>query len=419
MSPINPVTDADAPLNPYELLDAIPDCLTLISADGTICYLNAAWQRLLGSETMASSGLTVGGNYLGSYQSAMSLGATACLRLTEHIQRVLDGIDAQTFLDLPYTLAGTNGWLSLNIVPYMLETERGALIQQRILARPEATKRSLDRDQDLLHALMESMPEQIYFKDTEGRFLRINQVQANALGVSHPDDAIGTRDNDYYVNEICEEARQDELRIIATGQPLIDKTEGQTLYNDETKTSSERWVSTTKAPIFDRDGTVIGIVGITRNITVRKQAEDVLRQSIVQEQTIRAQAATLKELSTPVIPINDDVLIMPLIGELDSQRVEQMQSVLLDSLQAQHAAVVILDLTGVPQVDTQVASALIQAAQAVRLLGAEAVLTGIRPELAQTIIGLGIDLRAFATQSNLQQGIAYATSRTRRAAQWR
>ncbi|HEY0734980.1 MAG TPA: PAS domain S-box protein [Herpetosiphonaceae bacterium] len=151
---------------------------------------------------------------------------------------------------------------------------------------------------------------------------------------------------------------------------------------------------------------VQGAVCTVRDITERRKAEEALRRSIVQEETIRAQAAILAELSTPLIPISDQVVVMPLIGSVDSQRAQQVLESLLQGIASMRAEIAILDITGVPVVDTQVANALIQAAQAVKLLGAQVILTGIRPEVAQTLVGLDINLRDIMTHSTLQSGIA-------------
>jgi rsbT co-antagonist protein RsbR len=150
---------------------------------------------------------------------------------------------------------------------------------------------------------------------------------------------------------------------------------------------------------------------VVENITERKRAEEMLRQSITQEETIRAQEAALAELSTPLIPISDQVMVMPLIGAVDSRRAQQVLEALLEGVASSRALVAILDITGVPVVDTQVANALLRAAQAVKLLGAQVVLTGIRPEVAQTLVGLGADLSGIVTCGSLQSGIAYANSR--------
>lgn len=148
-------------------------------------------------------------------------------------------------------------------------------------------------------------------------------------------------------------------------------------------------------------------IGIAHDLTERKRvAEEYAR---LQERIINAQAATLAELSTPLIPISDNVVVMPLIGAINSERARQVLETLLHGIERSRVRVAILDITGVPLVDTQVAKSLIDAAQAVRLLGARIVLTGIRPEVAQTLVGLGVDLGGIVTHSTLQSGIAYAT----------
>lgn len=146
---------------------------------------------------------------------------------------------------------------------------------------------------------------------------------------------------------------------------------------------------------------------LMREVTEQKQME--FERERLQEDVIRMQAAALAELSTPLIPINDRVVVMPLIGAVDSRRVQQVIDTLLDGVSRTRVTTAILDITGVPVVDTQVANGLVRAAQAVRLLGARVVLTGIRPEVAQTLVGLGADLNGVVTRSTLQSGIAYAT----------
>ncbi|MGQ9925892.1 MAG: STAS domain-containing protein [Chloroflexaceae bacterium] len=127
-----------------------------------------------------------------------------------------------------------------------------------------------------------------------------------------------------------------------------------------------------------------------------------------EEHVLAAQRDALRELSTPLIPITDDVVIMPLIGTIDSGRAQLVMETLLDGVAQRQARLVILDITGVPVVDSQVAQALIQAAQAVKLLGARVMLTGIQPQIAQTLVHLGVDLSGIQTQSSLQAGIAAA-----------
>jgi rsbT co-antagonist protein RsbR len=114
---------------------------------------------------------------------------------------------------------------------------------------------------------------------------------------------------------------------------------------------------------------------------------------------------SLRALSCPVVPVLDGVLVMPLIGQIDDERAALLLSTLLDAVQEQRAHTVFLDITGVPMVDTQVAQTLMQVASTVQLLGARAQLVGLRPEVAQTIVGLGLDLTALRTFTDLRSGI--------------
>ena len=122
--------------------------------------------------------------------------------------------------------------------------------------------------------------------------------------------------------------------------------------------------------------------------------------------------ATLDELSTPLIPLTDDILIMPLIGTIDSRRSQQIIEALLHGVSDHQASSVIVDITGVATVDTSVANGILHAAQAVRLLGTVVILTGIRPDVVQTLVSLGVELQGIVTQGTLQAGIAYATQHT-------
>ncbi len=145
---------------------------------------------------------------------------------------------------------------------------------------------------------------------------------------------------------------------------------------------------------------------IVRDISERRQAE--AERARLQQAVINAQAAALEELATPLIPISEHTVIMPLIGSVDTQRAQQIMTVLLEGVEKSNARIAILDITGLPVVDTAVAHAIIQSAQAVQLLGAQVVITGIRPDVASTLVALGVDLRHLIIRGTLQDGIVYA-----------
>jgi len=112
-------------------------------------------------------------------------------------------------------------------------------------------------------------------------------------------------------------------------------------------------------------------------------------------------------MSVPVLPVSANAIVIPLIGALDSQRLQMIQEQALQAIERSTTRFVLLDITGVPVVDTHVTQGLLSIVQAARLLGAQVVLVGVRPEVAQTIVTLGLDLRGMLTRQSLQDGIAY------------
>ena len=130
------------------------------------------------------------------------------------------------------------------------------------------------------------------------------------------------------------------------------------------------------------------------------------------EEIIADQAEAMLELSTPVIRLWEGVIAVPLIGTLDSARTQLVMEKLLETLVATGADHAVLDITGVPTVDTEVAQHLLKTVSAARLLGAECIISGIRPQVAQTIVSLGIEFGDIATKATLADALAHALSRT-------
>lgn len=126
------------------------------------------------------------------------------------------------------------------------------------------------------------------------------------------------------------------------------------------------------------------------------------------ERIIRQQQEAIRELSTPVLPVRERLLILPIIGIIDPQRARQLTEQLLRGIRVNRAKVVVMDLTGVPAVDVAVANHLVQTVEAARLVGADVIVTGLAPELAQTLVTIGVDLGKMATVGDLQGGIEEA-----------
>ena len=157
----------------------------------------------------------------------------------------------------------------------------------------------------------------------------------------------------------------------------------------------------------DRDRLVAALAGMARwmDLTMSAVGQAYLDE---RQRTIAAQHAAIRELSTPVLQLPDDVLLMPLVGAIDSERAAQMTQVLLHGIAEHRARAVVLDVTGVVQVDTAVADHLIRTVRAARLMGCEAYLTGLSVDNAQTLVRLGVDMSEIATLGTLQAGLLAA-----------
>ncbi|MHB8551378.1 MAG: STAS domain-containing protein, partial [Acidiferrobacterales bacterium] len=131
------------------------------------------------------------------------------------------------------------------------------------------------------------------------------------------------------------------------------------------------------------------------------------------ERTIQAQQEELRQTSTPITEIWDGVLTLPIIGSLDSTRTMMVMENLLSRIEAERARVVVIDVTGVMAIDSQVSHHLIQMIRAVGLMGADAVLTGIRPDIARSLTSLNIDLGEVTTRATLSEGLKEAFRRLR------
>jgi rsbT co-antagonist protein RsbR len=142
-------------------------------------------------------------------------------------------------------------------------------------------------------------------------------------------------------------------------------------------------------------------------LTYQQVIDDLQEASANQERLREA----VQELSTPIIPVYSGVLVLPLVGRIDSARAQNITETLLEAIAREQADLVLLDITGVSVVDTSVANHLLQTAHAASLLGSQVVLVGISAEVAQTLVQLGVDLGKLVTLSNLQSGIEYALDR--------
>ena len=133
---------------------------------------------------------------------------------------------------------------------------------------------ALEHERYLLHALMDNLPHNIYFKDAQSRFMRINRALAHCFGLTDPSEAMGKTDADFFTEEHARQAMADEQEIVRSGRPLLDQEEKETWPDGHVT-----WASTTKLPLYDEEGRLVGTFGISRDITEQKQASEELREA--------------------------------------------------------------------------------------------------------------------------------------------
>ncbi len=287
-----------------------------------------------------------------------------------------------------------------------------AMAGEQVRARNEALLREVrqalqesQRQSNLLSALFEHLPVGVSVMrgDTlEVEF--VNPAGRAALGQDLPNDGIESTGAQIYRAGEREPLTPDRFPVIValrTGQRVQSELEMV-------------WPSGTRQ-IFDATAVPLtaGEDGVTRalmlfhDLTHLRQAER--ERFAAQEQLLRMQSAALLERSTPLIPVRDDVLVMPLIGSIDPERGRQILETLLHFGGRSHVRTVILDLTGVRSLDTAAAAALLAAAAAVRLRGVRPLLTGIQPAVAATLVSLAVDFGSLEVFGSLQDAVERAT----------
>jgi rsbT co-antagonist protein RsbR len=272
----------------------------------------------------------------------------------------------------------------------------GVLSQVEDVSERMRDEQRLSDSENYLRAIFHAMDDIVFIFNREGVYVDIAPTKPELLYATS-EFLRGKR----IVDVVPPDAAQEYMRLILE---VLDSGETRKLTYMLAVQAGETWFDAVISRLDDER-----VLWVARDITGRMRDE---REKLeLQEQVIVAQRAALRELNSPIIPIGEGVVAMPLIGSIDSARAQQIIEMLLQGVSARRAHIAILDITGVQVVDTQVANALLRAAQAVKLLGAQVIITGIRPEVAQTLVGLGADLSGITTRGTLQSGISYALSR--------
>ncbi|WP_437758594.1 STAS domain-containing protein [Sorangium sp. So ce1389] len=239
----------------------------------------------------------------------------------------------------------------------------------------------------LLRVILDNLPISVARYDREGVFTFQDGKGLGAVGMK-PGQLVGAN--------VLELYKEHEEAVGALRRGLAGESTHEVY--EVHGVAFETWL----VPVRDDGGVPDGLVTVTLDATASRQREIELQNKLA---LIETQQKVIRDLSTPIIEVWDKVLTLPMVGVVDSLRISEVMDNLLTAVVNKDAQYAILDLTGVDAVDTQTAGYLIEMIKAIRLLGAEGIITGIRANVAQTMIALGLDLSEVTTVGNLRAGL--------------
>ncbi|PRQ08403.1 PAS domain-containing protein [Enhygromyxa salina] len=261
---------------------------------------------------------------------------------------------------------------------------------------------------EFLQLVLDNMNDPIFVKDRQHRWIALNDAFCTLLGRDRA-DLIGRGDPDIFP--------PDQVEVFWALDDQLFRS-GETNENEESLTDDRGVVHTLwtrKYPVRDQTGAIVGLVGIISDITsLRRRIDEIhaLEQTAAKRQAhIDAQQQVIDSMEVPVIAVWEGILLVPLVGELSPRRANLVLERLLSAIASAAARVVFLDVSGIPSVDESSASTLLSAVAAARLLGVKTEIVGVGPEIAQTLVQLGIDLGGVETHATLRDGLRAALVR--------
>ncbi len=284
---------------------------------------------------------------------------------------------------------GTRFWASVSLTP--IREADGSISGFVKVVRDLTERRDEQQAAQAIEQMLDAITEVIRL-DPQGN-VQSWSPGAQRLKQYTAEEVVGRHVSMFYTDEDARTGQAD--RELATAVRVGRcEIEGWRVRKD----GSRFWSSVIISPIRDRTGELTGFVEVARDLTERRE----------QEQLVQRQRDEILELSTPVIEVWDKVLVLPVIGTLDSLRASRLTEGLLERIARDQAEVVILDISGVPAIDTDVAQHLLKTVEAARLMGSASILSGVRPETAQAIVHLGIELGNLRSRNSLRDALQVA-----------
>ena len=253
----------------------------------------------------------------------------------------------------------------------------------------EANSHALFSGAELEDEILDQLPTPVMSVDMDLKVTRMNVAGCALLGVTE-EEIRGRSCAEVFNSAHCGTPDCRMRKAFEVGKP-------QTARNEVPVDGRVVPIEYTAAVLKDKDGNTIGGVEYILDITER----------VRHEQTLREQSETIREISTPAIKLWDGIVVLPVVGVVDSARAQQMMDAMLSKVTETSSRVIILDIQGVAALDTAVANHLIKITKATRLMGCQCVISGISPAVAQTLVHLGIELGDVETKATLKDALEH------------
>lgn len=270
-------------------------------------------------------------------------------------------------------------------------------ITPELLGSCVGTRELLLESRSLLIAICSNLPSVVFVKDVSGRYAIINQHFVDLFEKSS-ESVFGKTDYELFPAEVAARIRRKDDEVIEDGRPLD--------YEGIVPTPrGPRTYRTLKFLLHDSQGKLLGVAGISMDVSDVKRLE--AERDAMYTQVIASQKAVLRELEAPLLPVAKGVLVLPLVGALDEERLHRIEETLWPGVVEKRARFVVLDLTGARMTEAGVAARLLRIAQGAKLLGARVIVTGVRPEAALALVTAKVDMSGLLVLGTLENAIAY------------
>ena len=383
------------------VLNSLTAHIAVLDSEGRIVAVNEAWRRFAEENGAEAGRVSVGTNYLQATRAAAERNDSCAREVLDGVGAVLAGERESFRVEYPCHSPEEERWFMLyaNALP----RERGGAVVSHLditeRVRAEHAARASERR---FRTLTDAMPQLVWATDANGSHLYYNQRWYEFTGMTE-EESLGFGFADALHPE-------DRARTLKRWERAWRDGEGYEIeYRFYSRPRDEyRWFLARAVPVRDERGQIVQWVGTCTDIEEQKRMGETLARLSDERERL------LEEVSTPVVPVWQGVLVLPIVGSLDTARMQKATDAALSEVRRTGACACIIDITGARLIDSHAVANLTNLVAALRLVGAEAIVTGVGPHAAQSLVGLGLDLQGMQTRRTLAQALSSIINRNAR-----